>query len=502
MADYTLTIYKNSSNICVWCALLDSDKKEIDVGAQFGSELHYDLTESQKTAIAYVLYNNDYYIINNLSSYSSISIDLDNYEIEQNPTGAIYLGDDVPTKIYLGTTLVMEQKTAYYNKQYFTFEILTSGTITWNLSDASGTAKTISYKKNNGSWTNITSTTSGASINVNNGDIIKFKGSNTTYGTSSTDYNCFGGTATFNVYGNIMSLIGGDTFDTLKTLSSSYTFYALFKDSNIINADNLILPATTLSAYCYMYMFYGCTNLASATFDLPATTLTDYCYGGLFRGCTSITNGPDLLPATILTMCCYAYMYYGCTALTSCPKFAQASTTAGAVLYSTFEGCTSLTSTSNYNNVIQYANTKTYNWYIANRTFYGCTSLTDIYPINFYLNPTYMFYGCTSLTEATIDMSIPPGGLYNSSTSGINYYTNYNNIYLFTNCSNLNKVIIRGHGWTIGGMPSSLNDMCSNWLSGASNSGTMVSINADWFINKMSTNSVSGIPSGWTTTTQ
>lgn len=59
-------------------------------------------------------------------------------------------------------------------KRPLTFKILTSGTITWKHYSSS---QSIQYSKNGGSWINLTSTTSGASINVSAGDTIVFKGS-------------------------------------------------------------------------------------------------------------------------------------------------------------------------------------------------------------------------------------------------------------------------------------------------------------------------------------
>ena len=196
-----------------------------------------------------------------------------------------------------------------------TFETVSAGTLTITASDAS-VAKTISYSTDNGAtWTSLTTSTTaqqlGGTLGV--GDKILVKGTNTAYGTS-LNYNSFGGTANIRVYGNIMSLIGGDNFANLTTLSTSHAFYRLFYyATNLVDAKNLILPATTLTNSCYREMFRGCTSLTTAP-ALPATTLTSQCYDSMFQACTSLTTAP-VLPATTLETACYSGMFYGCTSL-------------------------------------------------------------------------------------------------------------------------------------------------------------------------------------------
>lgn len=141
-----------------------------------------------------------------------------------------------------------------------TFTIQEDGTIVWKTTDAN-IAKTIQYSKNGGDWTDLTATTGGASIDVVAGDILRFKGNNDTYASDSS-YNCFDGTAKFAASGNIMSLIDGDNFKDLKTITASFAFAS---------------------------MFYGCTGLTQAP-ALPATTLTNSCYSSMFRGCTKLAN--------------------------------------------------------------------------------------------------------------------------------------------------------------------------------------------------------------------
>ena len=200
-----------------------------------------------------------------------------------------------------------------YSQDYLTFNVLTDGTIGWK-SFGSETAKTISYSINDGEWTSITSSSTGETILVSAGNSVRFKGNNTSYATSRDNYAGFeGGTATFNIEGNIHSLLYGDDFANNNSLTNStYQFCSLFKKANAVSAENLILPATTLKNYCYRALFSWCTTLEKAPV-LPATTLAQGCYWYMFEECP-ITTAPEL-NATNLVKECYGHMFEGCSNL-------------------------------------------------------------------------------------------------------------------------------------------------------------------------------------------
>ena len=164
-------------------------------------------------------------------------------------------------------TVYQEAATSDFSKEPLTFNILSVGTINWTASNSLLT-KTIEYKINNGVWASIASDTAGVAINVTVGDKIQFRGNNTQYANSSSTglhYNSFGGTASFKIEGNIMSLIYGDDFKNKLTIISNFAFYGLFQNCvNLASAENLVLPATTLTRSCYAYMFEGCTSLRTA----------------------------------------------------------------------------------------------------------------------------------------------------------------------------------------------------------------------------------------------
>ena len=85
---------------------------------------------------------------------------------------------------------------------------------------------------------------------------------------SSNGIGKFSSTNKFNVYGNIMSLHYGDDFIGQTYLTGKdYAFDYLFGEcSNLISAENLILPATTLATGCYGTMFGYCTFITSSNF--------------------------------------------------------------------------------------------------------------------------------------------------------------------------------------------------------------------------------------------
>ena len=254
-------------------------------------------------------------------------------------------------------SLCVQENEVHYNpipdpsKMYLTFDILTDGTVYWN-HVTFGPDNSISYSLDEGNtWISMPIATT---LNVQTGDKILFKGENNYYGYQSDElyYDRFGGTAQFNVSGNIMSLIYGDNFVGQTVLpiedpdfepehgyTYEATFYRLFYSAKVVNAKDLILPATSLTNECYGSMFQNCTTLITVP-KLPSTTLTKYCYQNMFSGCTSLTSAPEL-PATILINNCYNGMFYGCTALVNTPEL-LATTPAAGCYDLMFSGCTNV----------------------------------------------------------------------------------------------------------------------------------------------------------------
>ena len=151
------------------------------------------------------------------------------------------------------------------------------------------------------------------------------------------------------VEGNIMSLINGHNFISNSEFSyndsdgyPSYEplRYKFHECTNLINAQNLVLPANVLHIDCYEYMFTGCTKLISAPKELPAKVLASYCYAHMFSGCTSLINAPKL-PATVLNQLCYQNMFNNCPSLHVAPELPALFLTSGCY-ENMFTGCTNL----------------------------------------------------------------------------------------------------------------------------------------------------------------
>ena len=151
------------------------------------------------------------------------------------------------------------------------------------------------------------------------------------------------------VEGNIMSLINGHNFISNSEFSyndsdgyPSYEplRYKFHECTNLINAQNLVLPANVLHIDCYEYMFTGCRKLISAPKELPAKVLASYCYAHMFSGCTSLINAPKL-PATVLNQLCYQNMFNNCPSLHVAPELPALFLTSGCY-ENMFTGCTNL----------------------------------------------------------------------------------------------------------------------------------------------------------------
>ena len=411
-----------------------------------------------------------------------------------------------------------------YSKQYLTFEAVDGGTVTITAT-STNVAKTIQYSLDNGSsWTGLTTSTTEQSLGgtLSTGDKVLVKGTNSSYYNNS-----FGGTAKVNVYGNVMSLIYGDDFIDKNTLSGSSRLSDLFyNNTNLLSAENLVLPATTLVKSCYSNMFSGCTDLTKVP-ELPATTLAQSCYLYMFQGCTSLTTAPAL-PATTLAGSCYLYMFDGCTNLTTAPAL-PATTLASACYSFMFRGCTSLAAAPElpattladgcYNAMFSNctsltsaptlpATTLTSSCYY--QMFSGCTGLTTApaLPATTLIERCYssMFSGCTSLTTAP---ALPATTLatrcYQYMFSGCTSLTtapalpaktlvSYCYSYMFRNCTSLNYIKAMFTTYPSGVSP---NYYTQNWVSGVASTGTFIKNSAATW----SGTGVHSVPSGWTVQT-
>ena len=312
-AEYNYALVVSSDTVCYSYAEIDGRQSEVvSATCIYDESIKAPIIECDGTAITMTCHTvgaDIYYKLNDDVSYVQYS-------------SAITISADTTVYAYSelsGDTSEVITETCVYNPyheysgDYLTFRVITGGTIIWR-SVGSGYAKEIEYSINDGAWTTTTATSAGVQINVSDGDTIRFKGNNSTYAGDKNNYSGFnsGGTATFNIEGNIMSLVYGDNFEGQTAMTGTYNFCSIFKDSNVVSAENLVLPATSLTNYCYRAMFSLCDSLVVAP-KLPARTLSRGCYWYMFEKC-AITEAPELLAETLVNEC-YGFMFTGCRSL-------------------------------------------------------------------------------------------------------------------------------------------------------------------------------------------
>lgn len=391
-----------------------------------------------------------------------------NLKFGNNAPLALYMGVSGATKAYYGTEVVFggEPTPIDYSKEYLTFDILTGGTINWKEVGGSTVGAELSYSLNDGDWTALPT---GSTINVSAGDKVRFKGNNPTYSNKSSEgAGCTfsGSTASFNLYGNILSLIYGDNFEGQTTVSGGYTFKNMFAATSVVNAENLVLVSGGVQIESYRRMFYNCKSLVYAPLEI--LSVAGSVCSKMFYGCTALVTAPAL-PATSLGGTCYEYMFSGCSSLTTAPALPATTLGPGCYQYM-FSGCTSLTTTAP---TLPAMRVKRLSYF---HMFDGCTSLTTApalpattMDVNCY---AFMFNGCTSLTAAP---ELPATTL-----------ANYCYQRMFQGCSSLNYVKCLA-------TDISATDCVANWLAGVSSSGTFEGYSSTGY-----PSGASGIPEGWT----
>ena len=472
-------------------------------------------------------------------------------------------------------SLCVQENEVHYNpwtwaEEYLTTVALENGTISFNIWKSMGTdmITSISYSTDGGeTWTTTNNVNNKEEnlvidVDVEEGDKVMWKGEAQQTGyydvaEDATYSSFFSSDCEFDAQGNVMSLLYGDDFKGETTIED-YAFCSLFydcnevKNCNIVNANNLSLPATTLTQSCYSYMFLNCTSLTTAP-ALPATTLADSCYSSMFQGCTSLTTAPELpattlangcydnmlqgctslttapelpattlaeycynamfmrctnlvnapeLPATTLANYCYENMFYGCTSLITAPEL-PATTLANGCYNGMFGSCTSITTAPELP-----ATTLANNCY--NDMFIRCTNLVNApeLPATTLTYSCYssMFFGCTSLTTAPeLPATTLVGGCYGGMFNGCTSLTTapelpattlveYCYTRMFNGCTSLNYIKAMFTTTPSGSSPDYYTD---SWVEGVSATGTFVKNSAaQWNVT-----GVNGIPTGWTVQT-
>lgn len=260
----------------------------------------------------------------------------------------------------------------------------------------------LQFKRNGGTWTNVTDAP--ADISLSAGESIIVRGKGTRYYPTYMEGSLFTSTAPCYIYGDIMSLFCDGSYNKKTYFEKEMALHRAFKDMvnlDIHPARPLLLSATTLTVSCYEETFAGSSITRAPEFandagEFAANIPQQACMN-MFKGCTSLTAAPELPANVSIGQKGYYGMFEGCTALETPPTRLAVTPTSTGHFQQMFKGCTSL--------VYSPALTAT----VVKQD--GCSS---------------MFEGCTSLLEAPEDLP--------ATTLGNNAYYR-----MFKDCSSLVK---------------------------------------------------------------
>jgi hypothetical protein len=230
-------------------------------------------------------------------------------------------------------TLTQESKYIDRSTEYFTVVAEDDGEVTFYIyndfgvenATAGDVVTTVDYRINYGVWNTLEfKYLSAATVSVNMGDQVAFRGTNNCYGGDDSDVVSGFGHSTylrlvksdttqgaFTVFGNIMSLFWGDAFIGKKAFPTedSHLLESFFYDSRLRDSRSLSLPASTVPDSAYRKMFFGCDEMTAGP-ELPATAFSGgYNYYSMFSNCSSLVLPPSVLPATAVTSNAYRLMF-------------------------------------------------------------------------------------------------------------------------------------------------------------------------------------------------
>lgn len=230
---------------------------------------------------------------------------------------------------------------------YLCFTALEAGQFTLTI-PAAVTPTYLSYvewSKDGRTWTRLTVDDTAQSITtpiIPVGGKVYWRGSGSrmAYDYSVNKYSVFSSTGTFDVSGDLRSLLFSDDFENVATTNQRYCFTGLFYGASVVNASNLRLALTGNSAY--MYCFRGCTQLLHAPALMEGNTIMQWQFHSTYDGCTNLVTGTDLQATSVGVRGCY-YTYKSCTSLVKAPNISSITTIGNGGLSAMFHGCSSLT---------------------------------------------------------------------------------------------------------------------------------------------------------------
>lgn len=291
-----------------------------------------------------------------------------------------------------------------------TMTVKTPGTLVYKRGTSDFGVNPIEYSINRGEWIAVQSTTDGARIPLEAGDEIRLRGDNARYYFHVYGWNRFAADEglTFDLSGNIMSLIVSDEFSTLEEMTTASNFMALFQgNTGVISARELILPGKSVPNSAYMQMFENCTNMTAAPAVISAESIGPNVFNSMFHGCTSLVLPPDELPATSVPDHGYYRMFRNCSSLVKAPSGLDGITEVKDFsLNAMFEGCTVLSE-----NIPERLPALSLPAYAYGGMFNGCKALTRAPEIDAEVTTgrtamANMFLNCSSLVTPPSEIKV------------------------------------------------------------------------------------------------
>lgn len=311
-------------------------------------------------------------------------------------------------------------------EDYFTCVALTSGYLPWT--------SEFEVKINGGNWQTLNPTGETGTL-LQAGDVAFVRGNvdsplfnsadNLWPDTHSTDSAITSNLCDFDAYGNILSMLYGDSYETATGYTGNKSLAGALSNTRVKDASGVILPAFTkngseaglfdsssvtvppiipyvsvIEESAYDSMFLHCTDLQFAP-EINAGTIGIAGCRSMFFGCTGLTSAGRINVNTVDHEACL-WMYYECTSLVVAPDMSTittivdtSNTTPGNHFRSMFEKCTSLTTPPSVLNPL----TTFGDSYCE--MFKDCTSLLSAPEIEATTMSSYccanMFNGCTAL---------------------------------------------------------------------------------------------------------
>ena len=235
------------------------------------------------------LIDNSYWGMNTFASFQSNSLSLP----QTNEPSRRYKGDIFTTVTINGfsaTSSAPVFQNGLHSYEYLTFEIVSGGTLTITSQVRN------EYQIDGVNWNTISVGTT--NINVNAGDVIRFR--------CESDYNAtpntkFRGTAYFNVYGLLETLRDKHLHDAEVGIINDEdwdVFRDVFKSSNVISAAGLQLSNLGCSVRTYYETFANCSHLEEAPY-IPLLKISYWGLGqnfvNMFKNCTNLNKIECLL---------------------------------------------------------------------------------------------------------------------------------------------------------------------------------------------------------------